>query len=238
MDSVDVRDEQEIEIDLKALFLKIKSLWYVVVIGILIGAIVTVSYSAFLKTPLYESSSMIYLRGTNKNVSLDDLRLGTALTKDYEVLFKSRPNMEKVIRNLDLDYSVKQLSNMIEISNITDTRILKVSVVSVDPNLSKDIANELVKCGMDNVREIDSQEPYLIEKAIANEQKIGSSTAKMGIIGALVGLMFAIGGIFIQFVLSDSVQSVDDIENVLGLPVLAVVIEDKALNYTKKKGKR
>lgn len=230
-----MRDEQEIEIDLKALFLKIKSLWHVVVIGILIGAIVTVFYSVFLKTPLYESSSMVYLRGSNKSISLEDLNLGTALTKDYEVLFQSRPNMEKVISHLNLDYEAKELAEMIKIENLNDTRILKISVISDDPNLSRDIVNEVVNCGMDNIREIDSQEPYLVEKAIANDQKIGASTLKMGIIGAMVGFIVALGGIFVQFILSDEVQSVDEVENLLGLPVLAVVIEDKALNYAKKK---
>lgn len=234
MDAIDVKEEQEIEIDLKALLLKVKSLWYVVVISMLIGALLMTAYSVFYTTPLYESSSMIYLRGTSKSISLQDLQLGSALTKDYEILFKSRPNMEKVIKKLDLDYSPEGLSGMITINNLNDTRILKISVVSTDPNLSKDIANEVVACGIDNIREIDSQEPYLIEKAIAKDQKIGSSTFKKTAIGGMAGLVIALGAIFIKFILNDNIQSIEDVERVLGLPVLAVVLEDKALNYTKK----
>lgn len=236
LDSIELRDdEQEIEIDLKALILKIKSLWYVLVIGILIGAFVTVVHSTFFTTPMYESSSMIYLRGTSKTISLQDLQLGSELSKDYEIIFKSRPNMEKVIEKLGLDYNSSSLAGMISISNLSDSRILKISVVSPDPNLSRDIANEVVECGMDNIREIDSQEPYVVEKAIAKNNKIGSSTIKMGLIGAMVGFVVALGLIFIRFILNDNIQSIDDVERVLGLPVLAVVIEDKALNYTKKK---
>lgn len=235
MDSVEVKDEQEIEIDLKALFLKIKSLWYVVIIGLLIGALIAIIYTAFLKTPQYESSSMVYLRSASKSVSLQDLQLGSELTNDYEIIFKSRPNMEKVIKKLDLDMDVKELTNMITIANPADTRILQVSVVSNDPNTSKNIANEVVTYGMNNIREIDSQEPYLVEKAIANEEKIGPSILKMGAIGGAVGLMLALGAIFIRFILSDQIQSVEDVERVLGLPVLTVVVEDKALNYAKKK---
>lgn len=235
METLDVQEEQEIEIDLKALFLKVKSLWYVVIIGMLIGTILAVIYTAFLTTPLYSSSSLVYLRGNSKTISLQDLELGSELTSDYEIIFKSRPNMEKVINNLNLDMSTSTLSDMITITNLTDTRILQVSVISDDPHLSRDIANEVVACGMDNIREIDSQEPYLVEDAIANDQKIGYSTLKIGIIGALVGLIIALGGIFIYFVLSDRITSIDDVERTLGLPVLAVVVEDKALNYKKKK---
>lgn len=236
LESIETReDEQEIEIDLKALFLKVKSLWYVVLIGMLVGALATAIYSGFLKTPMYESSSMVYLRNASKNVSLQDLQLGSELTNDYEIIFKSRPNMEKVIQKLGLDYDVQTLSKMISITNLNDSRILKIKVVSDNPNLASDIANEVANCGIDNVREIDSQEPFVIETAIANKDKIGASTFKMTIIGAFAGIIFALGGIFVQFILSDNIQSVEDVENTLGLPVLAVVVEDKALSYVKKK---
>lgn len=236
MNTIDIQEEnQETEIDLVALFMKIKSLWYVAIIGMLIGAIVTVAYAAFLSTPLYSSSSLVYLRGSSSTISLQDLQVGSELTSDYEVIFKSRPNMEKIIDDLDLDMSTSTLSSMITITNMTDNRFLQVTVTSEDPELSKNIANEVVECGMDNIREIDSQEPYLVEDAIANNQKIGSSTLKKGIIGALAGLIVALGIIFIHFILSDRMTSIEDVERTLELPVLAVVIEDKSLNYKKRR---
>lgn len=230
-----INEDQEVEIDLKALFLKMKALWYILVMGVLIGAIVMTLYSVFLKTPTYTSTAQIYLRGSSKSVSVSDLQLSTALSNDYLVLFKRRDNMQKVINELNLEMTPEQLKGMINISNISDTRILQVSVTSTDPELSRDIANSAVEQGMDDIREIDSQEPYMVEKAIASSYPNGSSTLKMTVLGALAGLVIAMGAIFIKFVLSDNVQSVDDIENTIGVPVLAVVVEDKALNYTKKK---
>lgn len=230
-----INEDQEVEIDLKALFLKMKALWYILVMGVLIGAIVMTLYSVFLKTPTYTSTAQIYLRGSSKSVSVSDLQLSTALSNDYLVLFKRRDNMQKVINELNLEMIPEQLKGMINISNISDTRILQVSVTSTDPELSRDIANSAVEQGMDDIREIDSQEPYMVEKAIASSYPNGSSTLKMTVLGALAGLVIAMGAIFIKFVLSDNVQSVDDIENTIGVPVLAVVVEDKALNYTKKK---
>lgn len=230
-----INEDQEVEIDLKALFLKMKALWYILVMGVLIGAIVMTLYSIFLKTPTYTSTAQIYLRGSSKSVSVSDLQLSTALSNDYLVLFKRRDNMQKVINELNLEMTPEELKQMINISNISDTRILQVSVTSTDPELSRDIANSAVEQGMDDIREIDSQEPYMVEKAIASSYPNGSSTLKMTVLGALAGLVIAMGAIFIKFVLSDNVQSVDDIENTIGVPVLAVVVEDKALNYTKKK---
>ena len=235
---VGMNEDYEETIDLMALFMKVKSLWYVVVTGVLVGTLIAVIYSAFLKTPYYQSSAMVYIRSSNSTVSLQDLQVSATLTSDYEVIFKSRPNLEKVIDNLSLDYTYSQLYSMISISNPTDTRILQVSVQSVDPNLSKEIVNEVVNYGMDRIREIDSQEPYLLESAIANPNKVGSSTLKTGAMGALVGFVLTVGGIFVYFILSDRISSIEDVENALEIPVLSVVPEDHVLSYAKKKSKK
>ena len=238
MENNEIVSNQYDKIDLVAFFIKLKSLWYVVVIGALIGTLLASIYSTFLTTPMYESSAMVYIRGSSKSISLQDLQLGAELTKDYEIIFKSRPNLEKVISKLNLEYDVETLTKMISISNPSDTRILQVSVTSIDASLSKEIANEVVNYGMDSIREIDSQEPYLVEKAIAKNKKVGASFIKMAATGMLLGIVTALGIIFIRFVLSDEIKSIEDVERVLELPVLAVVVEDKALSYTKKKSQK
>lgn len=231
-------ENQEVEIDLKALFLKIRSLWYVVILGALTGIFVSVLYGKLMTAPMYSASSMVYLRSSSQSISLQDLQLGSELTKDYEIIFKSRPNLENVIADLDLDMSVGQLSGMIAISNPTDTRILQVSVTSEDPDLSASIVNEVVENGMQTVREIDSQEPYVVERAIPNTTNVGTSLLNRAILGGLVGLVIAIGLICLRFILTDSITSVDDVEEVLGTPVLAVVVEDRNLSYAKKNNRR
>lgn len=223
----------EIEIDLGAFLMRLKSLWYVVVICMLIGILVVSIYISFFKVPYYESSSMVYIRNSTKEISLQDLQLSSELANDYEIIFKSRPNLEKVITKLNLDMNVKSLSNMISITNPVDTRILQVSVTSQDPNLSKEIANEVVRYGMDSIREIDSQEPYLIEEAIAKNEKVGYSSSKMILIGSLMGMLISSGLIFIQFVLSDEIRGEEDLESNFDIPVLAIIPESQVLSYKK-----
>ncbi|MEG0366721.1 MAG: Wzz/FepE/Etk N-terminal domain-containing protein [Coprobacillus sp.] len=236
IDSKDINDlDQEVEIDLKVLFLNLKSYWHVIVLGILIGSLVGIIYIGQIKTPMYEASSMVYLRGDKATISLQDLQVGSQLTNDYEIIFKSRPVLEKVINKLNLEFNVGELNSMISISNPTDTRILTITVTSIDANLSKDISNELVYFGMERVREIDSQEPYLIESAVTNTNKVGMSASKTALLGAAIGMMIAIGLIVVKYVMSDNVQSVEDIERSFKLPVLAVVVDDKALNYANEK---
>lgn len=221
------------DIDFKTLFIKIKSLWYVCVIGILAGTLSGIFYYSVLSTPKYESTSMIYLRSANKKLSLESLQLNTNLTQDYEIIFTSRPNLQDVIKVLHLNYSVSQLKKMITIENPNETRILKVTVVDTNPKEAKDIANKLVSFGMDDIREIDSQEPFIVEKAISEPKRIGKTLLQTGLIGALLGLIIVLVSIYGKFALNDSFVSSDDVENTLGLPVLAVIAEDKTLTYAK-----
>ena len=222
-----------ITVDMIGFFKKMKSLWYVCVIGCLIGSLVGVLYYSVLSTPKYESTSMVYLRGSNKKLSLESLQLSTSLTQDYQIIFTSRPNLQKIIKDLDLRYSVEDLKKMISINNPDETRILEVTTKSKDPKEAEKITNLLVSEGMEDIREVDSQEPYLIERAIINTKRVGLSLPIIIILTALIGLFIVVDVEFIKYVINDSFTSSDDVENTLGLPVLAVIAEDQSLTYAK-----
>lgn len=227
-------DNQEIEIDLGAFLLKLKSNWKKLVVGLLVGALLALGYSTFLKTPMYQSTAMVYLRGSGSSLSLEDLQLGTQLTKDYEIIFKSRPVMEATIADLSLKVSPDTLAQSISISNPEDSRILQISTTNEDPSVAKDIVNTVMEEGVQTVLEIDAQEPYIIEKGIASTERVGMSRSKMTMLGGLAGLVLMAGYVFIRFIVSDTIKSADDVEKVLGVPTLAVVLEDESLNYGKR----
>lgn len=230
----------EIEIDLRGLFLKLRQHWWMIIISIMIGVLLFGIYVFGFVKAQYQSSSLIYIRGTSssKITSLQDLQLGAELTKDYEIIYKSRPVLEKVIKDLSLDMNVSTLEHMISFSNPSDTRILKVSVTSEDAKLSRDITNAVVKYGTDEVKEIDAKEPYMIEKAIINENKVSPSYKMYLMIGALIGLMISAGGITLMFILNDRIASVEDVERYLELPVLCVVSESAILAMNEKATKK
>lgn len=227
-------NEEELEINLKDFFNKLISMWYYVFVGVLIGVLLATVYTAFLTSPKYASSSSIYLRGNSKSVSLSDLQLGTQLVNDYEFIIKGRNNMERVIDNLGLDTTADALANSIHISHGDDTRILTISVTTKDPYLSRDIVNEVVETGIKSIKDIDSQEPYVIERAVANGNAVNASVIKMAALGGMAGFVLSVGIIFLIFVFDDSINKAEDIESTLGIPVLGVVKYDQSLAYTKK----
>lgn len=235
--SMEYRDE----IDLIEVFFKLKSRWKAIVVCGLLGTLFGILYATFFVTPMYDSSAMVYLRSTNTaTLSLQDLQVGTQLTKDYEIIFKSRPILEETIQNLNLDMTTDALSNMITITNPEDSRILKITVEAQDPNLAKKIVNALMDNGIETVSEIDAQTPYVIEKGIASTQNVSVSKKKTGMFGGLLGIVIVAGYIVLEYIIKDTISSVEDIEHVLNVPVLAIVAEDESLHpkKTRKRGKR
>lgn len=228
----------EIEIDLKALLLHIKHYLYVVIITSLIGILCAGVYLWKFEIPQFQASSMIYMRGSKTAVSLQDLQIGSELTNDYEIILKSRPILEKVIQDLQLDMSYTQLGSLIQISNPENTRILKITVITNDAVMSKDIADAIAEYGMDSIKEIDSKQPYLVENAIVNNHKVNTSPKIIFLMGLLLGCLAGLSVLFIQFITNDKMSLTDDIEKTLGIPVLATVVESKVIQREKRNRSR
>lgn len=228
---MDINNEEqnEIEIDLRELFFHIKRYWYIVVVSILVGVLGAAFYLWKIEVPQYQATAMIYMRDSNTQISVSDLQVNQELSSDYMVILKSRPVLNRIISDLDVDMTYDQLYNSTTISTIDDTRIIKITVTNTNAQIAANLANQLVDRGVDTVEEIESKQPYTVEKAVVDNNKINTSNKKVLLMGMLLGLVASIGGLFIQFMLNDKVRSADDIEKLLGVPVLAGIGENKEL---------
>lgn len=140
-------DKSEEEIDLVEVFYLLWGHIVQIIACFLVGAVLAFGFTFFFVTPKYQASSSIYVVSASNNsiVNLTDLQIGSQLTADYQELMLSRPLLQDVIKNLDLDVTYRQLEKQISISNTSSTRILTVTVTDTDPQRAADIANELVK---------------------------------------------------------------------------------------------
>ena len=103
---------------------------------------------------------------SNKEVSMSDLQVGSALTNDYEGIIKSRVVLTKAIANLKLDIEYKDLYNAVSIENPDGTRIIKINVVSQDQKEAVDIANEILQISIEEIPNVlGSSVPTVLDKA-------------------------------------------------------------------------
>ena len=106
-----------------------------------IGCIFVVS---FLVTPTYKSTATFYVYNSSNGVSTSGeinnnyLQAAESLASTYSKIFQSNAVLDSVLQ--DLNYknklSRKELSEMFDVSIISDTQLLELSVTSPDPEFS------------------------------------------------------------------------------------------------------
>lgn len=82
---------------------------------------------------------------TNASPDLNDLRAAGQLVETYAFLPKTRPFLQAIITELELDLSPGRLANNIEISTSPATQILEISVTDDDPDQAMLIANTIAE---------------------------------------------------------------------------------------------
>ena len=241
------RPGAEDEIDLVELFYLLWGHAWQIILCLILGAGLALGYTKLLVTPLYQATSSIYIVSASNNsvVNLTDLQIGAQLTADYQELILSRPLLEDVIENLELTngegepMSTAALSRMITITNTDDTRILKVTVTSPDPQESADIANELIDQACIYLPQImETEEPNLVEEAIPPTQKSSPSTARNVVLGGMLGAILCCGVLLVRYLMNDTFVTPDDIEKYFGVQPLATIPETNMGGFDEANKKR
>ena len=219
----------EMEIDLLELFyVLMNKLWIIILCGV-VGAVVAFSGTKLLITPQYTASSMIYiLSETTSITSLADIQLGASLAEDFIVIGKSRPVIERVIRQLDLETNYEELASTISIVNETDTHILTISVTNPDPELAADISNTLAENIKEQIADImGTEEPNTVEEAVVPTKPSSPSTMKNTLMGGALGVLLVSAVIILLHLLDDTIKNEEDVKKYLGLNTLAAIPLEK-----------
>ena len=150
---IEIKDRQyddEIEIDLLELFGHYLDNIKFIVLGFLAGALLAGLVTHFAMTPKFTATSKMYMVSSSSQsvVDLTDLNIGQTISSDYVELLQTRPIIEGVIREQGLSYSYKELLNMLNISVINNTRIIKIDATSTDKREAMTIANALAEKGV------------------------------------------------------------------------------------------
>ena len=220
-------DDNEIEIDLLELLGEFRRrIWMILGVIILFGGVAG-AFSAFVLTPQYKSTAMVYILSKETTLtSLADLQIGSQLTKDYKIIVTSRRVLNQVIEEMELDLTYKDLVEKVTIDNPQDTRILSISVEDPDPAMAKLIADKIATTSSDYIGDImEMVPPKLIEEGEIPILRSSPSNAKNALIGSLLGAVLVCGAITVNVVMNDTIRTEEDVAKYLGLSVLASVPE-------------
>src|SRR5690349_8415374 len=135
---------------------------WLLVLGLILGALVGFLGSIF-QTPIYQSSTRILvLRASQQEKNTDSYLSDQQLVQTYIQLLGTRPVLEGT--SLLLGYNVN--SSQVAVSQIRDMQAIQVTVEDPDPQHAADIANTLVQVLIKQNETIQTGRYTLTEQSI------------------------------------------------------------------------
>lgn len=234
--------DDELEIDLMELIhVFLKKAWLIIGAAIIGAALALVGTKMFI-TPMYESTSMIYmLSKSNAITSALDISLGNQVTDDFLILAKSRPVIEDVIKKEKLDLTYEEMLDKVTVSNPANTQILKIAVQDEDPVVACTLANAMADATSDRVAKVmNTDKPNVVEEAIVTENPVSPSTMKNTVLGGMIGAVLVMGILTVNFLMDDRIKTEDDITKYLELNTLASIpkMDNMPKNQPEKKARK
>lgn len=233
VEQMEMKEQDEMQIDLLEIIRLIWRKAWIILLCLFLGAGIAGGYTKFFVTPQYTASSMIYILGETTSItSVADIQLGTQLTGDFTTLAKSRPALEKVIDELNLDMSYGELASSVVIENLPDTHILKISVTSTVPEQAKEISNAMAQSTAETIASVMATEkPSIAEKAITPTMPSSPNLGKNILIGGLIGAVLAMAVIILLNMMDDTIKTEEDVRKYLQLNTLASLPMDKKFKH-------
>ena len=199
----------------------------IILITLLIG-IVGCLYGIFIEVPLYKSSSTIVLVSDNSELTYNEVSLNKNLVSTYAEIVKSKRILNQVKNNLNLDYSYGDLYNKIEVTSVTNTEIIKITVTDTNKKNAKKIANETAKVFEDEIPELYSiSNVNILDEAEEATTASNINIPKQTILFLMVGLVLGLGLVFVLYYFDRTVKNAEQIETKINLPVLGTVQDYK-----------
>lgn len=212
-------------------------------IALITAIAITISgvVSFAILTPIYQASTQILVNQAKQEPSsfnAQDIQTNLQLINTYNVIIKSPAILSKVIEELNLDMTTSTLNEQISVNSVQNSQVVTVAVQDPDPHQAVKIANTIATVFQKeivNLMNVDNVN-ILAEAELAENLSPIKPNPKLNMaIAAVIGLMIGVGIAFLLDYLDTTIKSEQDIEELLGLPILGLVspISDKEIQDAK-----
>lgn len=218
------------EIDLKEIFImfwnKRVQLLLIVAAFFIIGFVYTMGFV----TPEYTSSTTLVLaqinaeKATTDAITASDITLNSKLVSTYSELIKSKKVLREVISNLGINVKEETLRNGITVNAVKDTELIKITITNNNAEVSAKVANEIAKVFEKQVAEIyNINNVHVVDEAEVATAPSNINHTKDILMFIAIGIVVAVAYVFILNMLDTTIKSVEEVEKLLDLPVIASI---------------
>ena len=223
----EVRDT--VEIDLWKLLMVYLSRWKMIAVSTILVAALALGYTALLVTPLYRADVMIYVNNITSEAQVDyisasNLATSQQLVNTYTNIIRSDTVLEEVAKRLDMGYTAKEIRSILTAAQVDETEIFEVFITHPDPVVAAEIANTVADVAPEKIAEIvEGSSTKIIDYAKIPENRHTSSYKKNLLVGALLGMVMALGYLTLTYLLDVRIRDDEDLIEYFDRPILGQI---------------
>ena len=210
----------------------VRTLWkrvWLIVLSALLAAVVGFSIAMFGIAPTYSSSVKLYVNNTafslgnaSFSISASELSAAQSLVRTYGDILDSRSTLERVIEKAGVDYTWKELSEMIVYAPSNNTEIMRVTVTCEDPYEASIIANTIAEILPIRISEIiEGASMEVVDSAIPDLDKVGPSITRYTAVGLLLGVVLSMAVIAVLALMDGAIHDEEYVLRTYEAPILA-----------------
>ena len=216
------------------------------IIGTTIGAmIIAAIISYFFLTPIYQASTQILVnqQDQQQDLTATEIQSNLQLINTYNVIIKSPAILTIVIEQLDLKTTPEALTNKITVSNADNSQVVNIGVQDEQHFVAVDIANTVANVFQQEIPKLMNVDNVnVLSPAIHKDEPSPVKPNKLLniAIATVIGLMIGVGIAFLLEYLDTTVKTEQDVEELLGLPIIGLVspIEEDSFQEKPTKSRR
>ena len=214
--------------NINRIFTLIKSKFLFLILFTLIGTVAVGLYTVFIISPVYSlQSKLIMKNGSGQSTdaqTIEALNLFQRQTKTYLEIADLPPVKEETNKVLDLSPEEISKIQSVKLTNDSGSQLVTVTVRALDRELADRYIREYViqykkftadRLGRDNLS--------VVTEALGSNSPVYPILWKNLLVSILVFSFVGFNVIFIKYVLSDSIDSYEDLEELVGTPVLGMI---------------
>ena len=219
------------EINIRDFLNYLKKYVLVIVVVSLVLIIGVFIYDKSIKKPLYTTYTTIILTKSNETqtgttITQNDILLNQKLVETYSKIIKSKLVLEQVISETGVTYTAEELSENVNVEAYENTEMLKISVTDQDPELAASIANSIAQVFSGEIAKIYQINNISVVDVAVTPEEVSNNTLKRDLLIALfISIFGTIGVVFVVYYFDDTVKLTDDLEEEIGMPVVAKVFK-------------
>lgn len=193
------------------------------------AALICLLVCMFALTPKYQASINMIVntrQDTTTTFTSDNFNSAKNLISTYAVIIKGNTVLNEVIDELDLDMTYGELYNMVSVTSVDDTQIMKVTVTDTDAKRAGEIVETIADIVPDVlVEKVEAGSCKTVSDVAINPNKVFPQTKKYVVMAGLLGAVLVCGVLVLAHLLHDTIVDDDDVQKKLGLPVLGLIPE-------------